>query len=210
MLVGLLPTQQGDIDPQYADYLASLPDGPGKTNGVAVGEENATIILERRANDGRDQNPQFVQPSTGPGVFEPDSRPLLGLRLSRIRPLALHDPWQFRPDGPNALNTQEYADDFTQVQALGRGDSVFRTPEETASALFWTDHDLRRWNEGIHRVAAARRLGLVETARMLAMPHVSGADAMIACFDAKFHSTRGRTTGPRPPRAPRIPCRPRI
>jgi hypothetical protein len=34
------------------------------------------------------------------------------------------------------------------------------------------------------RLAAARRLGLV---RMLAMAHVAGGDAMIACFDAKYH-----------------------
>jgi len=37
------------------------------------------------------------------------------------------------------------------------------------------------------RLAAARGLGLVQTARMLAMAHVAGGDAMIACFDAKYH-----------------------
>ena len=31
------------------------------------------------------------------------------------------------------------------------------------------------------------RLDLVQTARMLAMAHVAGGDAMIACFDAKYH-----------------------
>jgi hypothetical protein len=30
-------------------------------------------------------------------------------------------------------------------------------------------------------------LDLVQTARMLAMAHVAGGDAMIACFDAKYH-----------------------
>ena len=37
------------------------------------------------------------------------------------------------------------------------------------------------------RLAAARGLDLVQTARMLAMAHVAGGDAMIACFDAKYH-----------------------
>jgi hypothetical protein len=37
------------------------------------------------------------------------------------------------------------------------------------------------------RVADARGLDLVQTARMLAMAHVAGGDAMIACFDAKYH-----------------------
>jgi len=35
-------------------------------------------------------------------------------------------------------------------------------------------------------LAADARLGLVETARMLALAHVAGGDAMIACFDAKY------------------------
>jgi hypothetical protein len=37
------------------------------------------------------------------------------------------------------------------------------------------------------RLAAERRLDIDQTARMLAMAHVSGGDAMIACFDAKYH-----------------------
>jgi hypothetical protein len=80
----------------------------------------------------------------------------------------------------------KYAEDFNQVRQLGSLDSVARTPEQTNQALFWTDHDLRQWNEGMLRLAAARGLDLVQTARMLAMAHVSGGDAMIACFDAKF------------------------
>ena len=94
---------------------------------------------------------------------------------------------QFRPDGPNSLTSQEYADDFNQVKELGRIDSTTRTPEQTTEALFWTDHDIRQWNDGLLRLAAARGLDLVQTARMLAMAHVAGGDAMIACFDAKYH-----------------------
>ena len=37
------------------------------------------------------------------------------------------------------------------------------------------------------RLATARGLDLVQTARMLALAHVAGGDAMIACFDAKYH-----------------------
>jgi len=37
------------------------------------------------------------------------------------------------------------------------------------------------------RLAVARGLNLVQTARMLAMVHVAGGDAMIACFDTKYH-----------------------
>jgi hypothetical protein len=111
----------------------------------------------------------------------------LGLRLPGIKPLALHSASQFRPDGPNALTSQAYADDLNQVEALGRSNSTTRTSDETTQALFWTDHDIRQWNDGMLRLAVARGLDLVQTARMLAIVHVSGADAMIACFDAKYH-----------------------
>jgi hypothetical protein len=188
VLVGLLPAQQADLDARYTAYLAALPDDVATTNGIAVGERVAAAVLALRANDGREANPQYVQPATGPGIFEPDpARPVLGLRLSTIRPLVLERPWQFRPDGPSALTSDEYAADLEQVKALGRFDSTVRTAEQTANALFWTDHDLRQWNEGMLGIAEDYGLGLIQTARMLAMAHVSGGDAMIACFDAKFH-----------------------
>src|SRR5262249_47954416 len=51
----------------------------------------------------------------------------------------------------------------------------------------WTDHDIRQWNDGLLALAQQQGLDLVQTARMLAMAHVAGGDAMIACFDAKYH-----------------------
>jgi len=189
VLVALLPTQRGDLDSRYAEYVSKLPDNASRTNGIAVGEHVAAGIVALRANDGRNADPEYVQqPPPGPGVFEPDStKPVLGLRLSRIRPLALDSPWQFRPHGPTPVTSREYAGDFEEVRRLGRFDSPARTGEQTTDALFWTDHDLRQWNEGMLRLAAERGLDFVQTARMLALAHVSGGDAMIACFDAKYH-----------------------
>jgi hypothetical protein len=120
-----------------------------------------------------------------------DLRPrwsLSGRASSRfVRPLALESASQFRPEGPNPLTSQEYADDFNQIKELGRVDSTTRIPDQTNEARFWTDHDIRQWNDGMLRLAQDRGLGLVQTARMLAMAHVAGGDAMIACFDAKYH-----------------------
>jgi hypothetical protein len=73
------------------------------------------------------------------------------------------------------------------VKYLGRVDSGVRSAEQAAVALFWSDHDIAQWNRNLLRLAGARRLTAIETARMLAMAHVAGGDAMIACFDAKYH-----------------------
>lgn len=194
-LVGLQPAlaltaaQQAVLDGRYAAYLGDIPDGLAKTNGIVLGEQAASAVLALRANDGRENNPQVADlnpPPPGAGIWDPGSAPAVGLRVPGIRPLALESGSQFRPDGPNPLTSAEYADDFQQVAALGRADSEARTPEQTGVALFWTDHDLRQWNDGMIRLAVATRLGLVQTARMLAMAHVAGGDAMIACFDAKY------------------------
>lgn len=188
VLVGLLPTQVADLDSRYAEYLSRLPNTVAKRNGVVLGEQVAAAILAMRASDGRTAEIEHVQPRTGPGVFEPDpTRPVLGFRLSRIQPLALESPNQFRPAAPSSLDSQEYAADFEEVRRLGRFDSAVRTDEQTNRALFWTDHDLRQWNEGLLRLANDRGLDLMQTARMLALAHVSGGDAMTACFDAKYH-----------------------
>jgi hypothetical protein len=104
-----------------------------------------------------------------------------------MRPLALQSASQFRPDGPNALTSQEYTDDFNQVKDLGSLTSTTRTPDQTNEAMFWTDHDIRMWNDALLRLAQDQGLDLIQTARMLAMAHVAGGDAMIACFDAKYH-----------------------
>jgi hypothetical protein len=187
---GLNPAAQPILDGDYAAYMNAIPDGEAKTNGITVGEQVARAVLTKRANDGRDRNPTLAdlgQPAPGPGVWDPGSAPAVGLRMSGIRPLALESGSQFRLDGPNALTSSEYAQDFQQVKDLGAGDSSARTAEQTTQALFWTDHDLRQWNDGMLRLAAAHQLGLLQTARMLAMAHVAGGDAMIACFDAKYH-----------------------
>jgi hypothetical protein len=189
--LGLNPAQQAILDGDYAAYMAPISNDAAKADGIELGHNVAAAILALRANDGREKNPTVADldpPSAGPGVWQPDpSRPVLGLRLPGVKPLALQSASQFRPDGPNALTSQEYADDLNQVEQLGRFDSAARTPEQTTQALFWTDHDIRQWNDGMLRLAAARGLDLVQTARMLAMAHVAGGDAMIACFDAKYH-----------------------
>ena len=192
-LTGLQPqlgAEQTILDGDHAAYLAAIPDGSPKSRGMAVGAKVARDVLALRANDGRGCGTTPADlglPAPAPGVWQPGPGPVLGLCLPGMRPLALKSAAQFRPGGPTALTSEQYADDVDQVEDLGRIDSTRRTPEQTSQARFWTDHDIRQWNDGMLRLATARHLDLVRTARMLALAHVAGGDAMIACFDAKYH-----------------------
>jgi hypothetical protein len=192
-LAGLQPqlgANQAILDNDYAAYLAAVQDGTAKQHGITLGQQVAQAVLARRANDGRGCSTTLSdlgQPAPGPGVWQPAPGMVLGLCLPGMRPLALTSASQFRPDGPNVLTSRAYADDFNQVKELGRSDSTSRTADQAIQARFWTDHDIRQWNDGLLRLAAARGLDTLQTARMLAMAHVAGGDAMIACFDAKYH-----------------------
>jgi hypothetical protein len=188
VLVGRFPDQQFNLDAIYLDYLEGIPDGEAETNGVAVGEEVGRGILLLRTNDGLDSIVPYVQPPPSPGVYEPTAPATpVGARLPQVMPLALQSASQFRPNGPPALTSGEYTRDFNEVKDFGRVDSSVRSTEQTAVARFWTDHDIPQWNRNLLRLADATGLSSIETARMLAMAHVAGGDAMIGCFDAKYH-----------------------
>jgi hypothetical protein len=186
----LSSTGQAILDADYTAYINAISNGNAKQDGITVGRQVAQAVLALRADDGLEKDPSLADlnpPAAGPGVWQPGPGTVLGLRLPGVRPLALQSASQFRPDGPNPLTSQEYTDDFNQVKELGRIDSTSRSPEQTLQARFWTDHDIRQWNDGLLNLAAARHLDLVQTARLLAIAHVAGGDAMIACFDAKYH-----------------------
>lgn len=188
VLVALFPAQQASLDASYAASLAAIPEGQAKEDGIAAGEEVGVGFLDLPAIEGLNATVPYVQSPPGPGVWEPTApAPPLGTRLPLVMPLALESASQYRPDGPLPLNSLEYAFDVWQVRLLGRVDSTVRTDAQTRTALFWTDHDIPQWNRNLVRLAAQRHLGQLQTARMLAMAHVAGGDAMIACFDAKYH-----------------------
>ena len=63
--LGLNPGQQAILDGDYAAYLAAIPDGTAKANGLAVGHQIAAAVTAWRANDGRDHNPTPGDVSAG-------------------------------------------------------------------------------------------------------------------------------------------------
>ncbi|WP_334529311.1 hypothetical protein [Bradyrhizobium sp. AZCC 2230] len=58
------------IKGELESYIAALPDGVPKSDGIRLGEAVAVKILEARANDGADA-PDDYRPRTAPGVYVP-------------------------------------------------------------------------------------------------------------------------------------------
>jgi len=71
-LVKRYPERQTILDIAFAVSLASIPDGPAKADGIAVGEAVAAQILAKRAADGSDAaiiapySPGVQSRATGP------------------------------------------------------------------------------------------------------------------------------------------------
>jgi hypothetical protein len=104
-----------------------------------------------------------------------------------ITPFTLDSASQFRPQGPDRLDSNAYTQDFNEVKELGRADSQSRTPEQTEVARFWSEYALVQWTRGLNALAMVQGLDLAGTARMSAMATMASADGLIACFDAKYH-----------------------
>jgi hypothetical protein len=183
-----VPAQAASMDGQYATYLAGIPDGQSKADGIAVGEASAAAMLAARAGDNFSSNLSYVQPPVGPGVWEPTlATPPVDYNLQFVIPITSDSPESFRPGPPPDLTSRSYAADVSEVQALGRIDSTVRTAEQLDVALFWSESAFTLWTRGVRNVAIAQRLEELETARLMAMTTLAAADALISCWEAKYH-----------------------
>jgi hypothetical protein len=181
------------LDAWYAEALALIPDGPAKEAGKAVGRAAAANIIALRSGDGR-MTPIGVTSSfptlpPGPGVwrltppFAAPQTPWVG----SVRRFVLRSVDQFLPDPPPSLQSEEWAEAFNQIKAYGAANSSVRTEEETRVAWFWSANVVRQYNRVGRDIATARDLGLRETARLMAMVNLVGADALMSVLYAKYY-----------------------
>jgi hypothetical protein len=177
------------LQPLYDGSLAAVPPGPARAGGIAAGEAAAAAMLAARANDGRGGPFTFVFGSD-PGISRPtpptfalDPAPWVG----GVRPFLVPSVEMLRTDGPNALSSADYAEDFNEVKKLGSRTSTARTADQTEAAIFWQDHGLALWNRVFRALAADRGLDIVENARLFAMTNLAAADASIGCWNDKYY-----------------------
>jgi PAP2 superfamily len=183
-LVKLFPEQKAALDAVYSDSLARIADGPGKTAGVAVGEEVAGKVLAWRASDGADA-PNTYRPVTSPGVYITTTVPI-GSHWGAVTPWLMERGSQFRPGPPPSLTSAEWAADYNEIKELGGKKSSKRSNEQTDIARFWTITGAQSWGPIVRQLAAAPGRSLIQNARLFALVQLATADSYIAVFDAKY------------------------
>jgi hypothetical protein len=180
----LVPEAAADIQAAATNALAAVPDGDPKTNGIKLGEEAATALLEARDKDGF-SSPDAYRPRTLPGVYIPT--PLtVGSQFPGMTPFAMTSASQFRPKPPISLKSAQWAKDYNEIKTLGEKNSTKRTPRQTEDAKFWvltgpaSTHPIQR------QIAIAKNMDVVDTARFMALATVAEEDSLIAVLDAKY------------------------
>jgi hypothetical protein len=190
ILAHYLPAQAPTIvDPAYVVSLATIPDGQPKTDGIAVGESVARRLIVERSDDGFRAPVTYTPPNPPiPGVWLPTATtPPIGVYLGVMRPFSLRSADVFRPGGPPALDTKAWARDYNEAKDIGSSASTTRTADQTLAARFWAEPPVQQARNSFRRFVGEHELDVVQAARFMAMVSVTYADALIACFDAKYH-----------------------
>jgi hypothetical protein len=189
-LTQLLPSQAQFLSTMLAQSLAKFGVSPGDP-GFAFGEAVADEIVALRAADGAAlaQYPYTAPNAGAPGAWVPTPpafAPALLPGWGSVQPWVLESAAQFRPaEGPD-LTSDRYARDVNEVKEVGALNSATRTAEQTHIARFWLASAALVWNPVLRQVVRGLGLDESEAARDFALMNVAGADARIACWDAKY------------------------
>ena len=191
VLVGLVPALAADVkarlDADYAASLATIPSGSRKNAGIRIGAAVAGAMLAKRANDGRFGTFTFAT-GTDPGEW----RPVLPMFVNdpfawvaKVKPFAIRRASQFRTAGPPSLTSARYAAELNEVKALGALNGSTRTAAQTELGRFYSANPAVMLNKSLRDIVTRKGLSITRAARLFAMTSVSGADALIACWDDK-------------------------
>lgn len=193
VLITLFPASAANFDALQYTTLAAIRNGPQKDAGIVWGEYVAQQILTWRANDNSDA---IVTPpsGSGPGYWVPTPpafAPYLLPQWAFVTPFSVASEDQFRPAGPPALDSAEYAANYNEVKALGAAVGSARTADQSLIALFWADGASTEtppghWNHIAEDVSASLGNTMEENARLFALLNIAMADAAMCAWDAKY------------------------
>lgn len=187
-------TSRTAFQDRYVAFMAAIPDGAAKADGIGVGEAAAQAVLAARSGDHFYEAATFSNPPPQPGVWQ--AMPVANayapagasdFAMAYVVPLTASSPGARRAPPPPNLLSARYADAVAEVQAYGRKDSTSRAAQMTDVVQFWTESGFTLWQRNTRGLVVARNLDEVEAARALAAIGVAGGEAMLACFESKYH-----------------------
>ena len=192
VLRNYVPGSAGVLDAARDTSLASIPAGPAKDMGIALGIAAADAMIAERSADGSAPPAFHVPPSSDPGEWQrTPSCPAAGGILrhwGNVTPFGIESSSQFRSDPPPALDSAQYAHDYNEVKLVGGQDSAARPQDRADVARFYAVVlAVGAWNPAVRQVAAARGTSLSENARALALLNMAISDGLVSVMETKYH-----------------------
>lgn len=190
VLLALYPTRAAVFAAELTASLEGIPSMQSQ-RGVTIGAIVADRLLAARENDGWNvPPPPFVLPPT-PGNWQPAPAPAGFTQFPAVVPFATASGYQFAPNPPPALTSDEYARDLNEVKEIGSATSTTRTAEQTKVAQLWANVNTPTtvwfvWNNVARTVAIQRNTSTAENARLFALLNISFHDALQTTMASKF------------------------
>jgi hypothetical protein len=184
VLARAYPDQAKQLSKALEAALATVPDGPSKTEGIRLGEQAARMILDERRTDGADAANTY-RPFTMAGKYVPTEFPVMS-SWGIVRPFALKSGNQFRPPPPYSLNSAKWTKDYNEVKKMGAKSGSARNEEQSQIARFWELTGPATYNPVARQVAEAKAFDVLDNARLFALFSMAAADAGVAIFEAKY------------------------
>jgi hypothetical protein len=194
VLAAIYPLQQASLEVSYTNWLNT--NGLAGDAGLVVGQQVAAALLTQyRAVPNPAPSwigieeigqwrptPSLIGVPPSPPSFAPMAAPY----LATTTPFTLKSPDQFRPGPPPSVGTHRYRVEYREVKTYGARFSVDRTAAQTDLAYFWSENFPAQWNRTLRAIAVANLPDLGDSARLLALANLAGADAIIAVWDSKL------------------------
>jgi hypothetical protein len=184
VLLEIYPDQKQGLDVALAASLSAVAETEAKAKGIALGKQAAAGVIALRANDGSKAQENY-RPHTKPGAYVPTVVPVFSTAGS-IAPWVMTTGSQFRPGPPPALDSETWTKDLNEIREIGGLNSTKRSAEQTTLGRFWFLTGARTYNPIVRQVALAKKMDVVDCARLFALASMAGSDALIAVFDGKY------------------------
>ena len=190
VLAFMFPKEEQAIAKRLAGETAAI-GADGRQDfaaGVELGQTVAATVITWAKEDrsGADWSGSVpVGPDKWASQLQPP-RPPLGPQLGGARPFFMTTGSEFRPAGAPAYDSAPFKAALAEVRKV----SDTRTNEQLRVAQYWENltgaFSAGLWNEVARGAISAHGLDEATAARILAMMHMAGVDAFIACHDAKY------------------------
>ena len=189
VLVTYFPDAAATLDAKLASSLGTIPASSTKNRGVRVGRAAAAEMVASRVGDGRNDPAVIYPKAPAVGIWRPTPPNNAAMALpwlGHVKPLLLDWPTEIKADGADALTSSAYAADVAEVAAAGVATGSNRTEDQTTTAKFYNANVNLQLQQALLSHLAAEPLGVVATARLLALVNASVADALITTWRQKL------------------------